>query len=264
MAKHPILSLTWRRKLLFVIVSAIVFSSIAATILLWPRSYVATSRLLLETKTGHQSAGIINTHIDILESSRVASRVRELLRLTSNPGAIERYQRSFIGGQTIEQFYTQQLRNGVSIAQRKDGNVIDISFRAADPTYATQVANTFAKAYIEVSRELQAAISQGKPSNDSVSVDAVLLDEAFIPLAPSSPKTLIGFIIASLLAPIVGLLAVLFTEALDRRVRNQIDLEEATGTNVLCIVGMGRRSRTLAILQTVFGFLLPSTRQKYL
>jgi uncharacterized protein involved in exopolysaccharide biosynthesis len=269
MATHPILSLTWRRKLLFIVVTFLVFSSISTTVVFWPRSYLATSKVLLQIKNFNQNQGFfssqlstyINTQIDIVESSRVAGRVMELLRLTSNPSAVERYQQNQTNNQSIEQFYTQHLKNGLTVAQSKDGYILEISYRAADPTYAMQVANTFAKAYIEVNLDLNRVLLENSQASESQAIKAVLLDQASTPLGPASPKTLLGLVIAGLIAPLVGLIAVLFTEALDRRVRSRQDLEEATGTSVLCIVGIGRPSRTLAVFQTVFGFLLPRSEQ---
>jgi uncharacterized protein involved in exopolysaccharide biosynthesis len=257
MAKHQILSLVWRRKLLFIIVSFFVFSGIVTTVLLWPSSYVATSKLLLDAKSLN-----IATQVDILESSRVAAKVVELLQMKSNPGAIERFQKEHLGNDTFEQFYTARLKSALTVSPSKDGNVIAVSYRAGDPSFAAQVANSMAKAYMLVSIELNSMLSQNRPQGEAPSASAVILDEAAAPHKPSSPRTFLGFIVAILLAPLMGLMAVLFNEALDRRVRNRLDLEEATGVSVLCVVGIGRPSRTLAVFQTVFGFLLPSTRQR--
>jgi uncharacterized protein involved in exopolysaccharide biosynthesis len=257
MAKHQILLLVWRRKLLFAIVSFLVFSGIAITVLMWPRSYTATTKILLDAKSHN-----ISTQVDILESSKVAAKVVELLQVKENPKAQERFKRERFGDETFEQFYTDRLKRSLTISPSKDGNVIGVSYRAADPAFAAQAANTIAKAYVIVSQELDLLLSQNKQPSGIPSANAVILDEAATPHSPSSPKTVLGFIAAIILAPIMGLTAVLFNEALDRRVRNRFDLEEATGVSVLCVVGMGRRSRTVAVLQTVFGFLLPSTKQR--
>jgi uncharacterized protein involved in exopolysaccharide biosynthesis len=48
--KHQVLSLLWLRKSLFVIVSFLAFAGISMAVVLWPRTYTATARLLLENK----------------------------------------------------------------------------------------------------------------------------------------------------------------------------------------------------------------------
>lgn len=257
-AKHQIPLLVWRRKILFAIVSFLVFSGIAITVLNWPRSYTATTKILLDSKSHN-----IGTQVDILESSRVASKVVELLQVKNNPKAQDRFNRERLGDETFEQFYTERLKKSLTISPSKDGNVIGVSYRAADPAFAAQAANTIAKAYVVVSQELDFLLSQNKQVSNAPSANAVILDEAATPHVPSSPRTALGMIVAFVLAPIIGLTAVLFNEALDRRVRNRFDLEEATGVSVLCVVGMGRPSRTIAVLQTVFGFLLPISRQRH-
>jgi uncharacterized protein involved in exopolysaccharide biosynthesis len=276
-----------------------------ATIVFWPKSYVATAKILFETRTVAANVGTkasaldhatyLATQVDVLKSSRVAIRVIEDLQMKSNKNAVLKYQQERHENETFNQFNTEHMKNGLSVEASREGNVIDVSYRANDPVFAAQAANAFVKAFINVSQDLRAIASKedaewldkqlnsvDKSFNESHNAralvsaihyqkliesqvptsSAIALDEALPPPRPSSPKTFPGLAAASLLAPIVGLLAVLLNEALDRRVRSRLDLEETTGVNVLCVVGIGRPSRTLAVFRTMSNFVLPRARSR--
>jgi uncharacterized protein involved in exopolysaccharide biosynthesis len=260
--KHQVLSLLWLRKSLFVIVSFLVFAGISMAVVLWPRTYTATARLLLENKQILQGSraesfaqyqrNYLATQIEILQSARVAFRVGDILQLKTNQIALEKYKKERIGKETFVQFYIEQLKRGVTATQSGDASVIEVTYSANDPGAAALAANAFVRAYIEVNRELRA--------DEDLKNGPIILDEAALPHSPISPRVLPGFFAAILLAPLIGLLAVMLSEAMDRRVRNRVDLEDISGASVLCVVGAGRPSRTLAILQTMLGFLLPNSK----
>jgi uncharacterized protein involved in exopolysaccharide biosynthesis len=305
MAGSQILSLVWRRKLLFLFVSALVFSSIIVAILFWPKSYVATAKILFETRSIATHVGssslatdyptFLATQIEVLKSSRVATRVIEDLDMKSNKNAVLKYQQERHENETFNQFITEHLKNGLTVEASQQGNVIDVSYRANDPVFAAQAANAFVKAFINVSQDLRSiasktdthwlelqlnridkSLSESQSARATISAihyqkiiesqipmgSAIALDEALPPPRPSSPKTFPGLAAAIVLAPLVGLLAVLLNEALDRRVRSRLDLEETTGVNVLCVVGIGRPSRTLAVFRTMTNFVIPRPRSR--
>jgi capsular polysaccharide biosynthesis protein len=262
--KHPTITLVWLRKSLFVVVSFLVFSAISLAIVLWPRSYVATAKVLIEMKPADANASGVSikplsqnhiaTQIEILHSAKVAAKVGELLQLSSNQSTLEQYRSDRSGTQTFTQFYTARLKRGITATQSGDASVIEISYKTNDPVAAAHAANAFVKAYAGVRREIQPV--------GTVFDSLVVLDDATPPHSPASPRVISGFTIALLLAPLIGFMAVLFTEALDRRVRSRLDLEVVTGMSVLCVVGNGRPSRTLNVLQTVVSFLMPTARKR--
>jgi uncharacterized protein involved in exopolysaccharide biosynthesis len=248
MINSQFLSLVWRRKLLFLAISCTIFSAISATVLLWPRTYVASATLLLNSKSGKPSSADIATQIDILNSSRVAGKVVEILQIGSNAAAVKRFQNERNPDQSLIQFYSEQLKLSRTIKAVGDAYVLEVSYRARDAAFAALAANAFAKAHIDANEEL---LGSG---------NAIVLDHAQPPQTAASPKTFLGLLAATIVAPLIGLLAVLLNEALDRRVRNRQDLEETTGVTILCIVGPGKPSRTLAVFRTMYGFLFSSTR----
>ena len=461
----------WQRKLLFIAVSIVVFSGIALGLLLWPKTYVANARVMVDTKptdtlSGQPNLSAMNnnylaTQVEVIQSSRVAAKAITLLALEKSEGAKTRFEEARQGNQTFLQYYTDLLQRGLSVKPGRESNIIDISFRTGDPTFAANVANAFARSYIATNLELklqpakefadwfenrvqpirdklkktqreysdvqrkagitsaderldvenarlqelstQLVILQGqlnesekrskavtrvtgagdgnaaifevmsnpvvmqlktdlgrleakyaelspqlgkrhpqmiqidseitqtkqkitaeiatvtssvdrqlditrareetlrsalasqkekvlkiKRDRDELSVLArdldnsqrthdlvaarltqttlesqanmpsvVLLDEAVAPTTAASPRTTLGYTIATLLAPLIGLIAVLLYEALDKRVRSASDLEEATNSKVLCIVGDGRPSKTAAVLKTIASVFRP-------
>jgi uncharacterized protein involved in exopolysaccharide biosynthesis len=264
MISQKLLALLWLRKSLFLIVSFGIFSIISTAILLWPRSYVSTAKVLVDSKPIASqtdravptpvNSNYLATQIEIIESAKVAARVGEILDLSSNKSALERYKNDRLGKETFVQFYTAQLKRGVSAVQSGDASVISISYSANDPSAAAKAANAFVQAYIEISKNLRL--------DDISNARLVVLDDATSPHSPASPRVMPGFIFATLIAPLIGLLAVLFNEALDRRVRSRVDLEQITGIKVLCVVGMGRPSRSLALLRTMASFFLAAPKQR--
>jgi len=133
--------------------------------LLWPKSYTASTAIVLDVKSpdpvagvllpGLMSPGYMATQVDIINSDRVAQRVVRLLKLHESPAIKEQWQEATEGRGEITIWLADLLQRRLDVKPARDSNVIDIKFTGADPAFAAAIANAFAKAYIDVSLELK-------------------------------------------------------------------------------------------------------------
>jgi chain length determinant protein EpsF len=131
-----------------------IFATLAASVavvailvtLIMPKSYDATTSILLDYRdeqslsgtlpSGRERTGYMQTQMDIIQSERVAARVAEALEL--KPAAIP------------------ALLQGLKV-QSSQSSVIALTFRGPSPEFAAKAANAFAKAYQDTTLDLRVA-----------------------------------------------------------------------------------------------------------
>jgi chain length determinant protein EpsF len=131
-----------------------IFATLAASVavvailvtLIMPKSYDATTSILLDYRdeqslsgtlpSGRERTGYMQTQMDIIQSERVAARVAEALEL--KPAAIP------------------ALLQGLKV-QSSQSSVIQLTFRGPSPEFAAKAANAFAKAYQDTTLDLRVA-----------------------------------------------------------------------------------------------------------
>jgi len=130
------------------------------------KRYAATAQILIDIKEPDAlndraqsgallTASYMGTQNDIIRSDRVVRKVVQKLGLTTNPQAIEQWQRS--GSESpIEQYYAEILRGYLEVVPTRNSNVIGLRFTNPSPRFAADAANTFARTYIETTVELRA------------------------------------------------------------------------------------------------------------
>lgn len=160
------LRLLWSRRGLFMAVTLGLLAAVLLGLWLWPVSYTATTRVLIETgrareqlndgpNTAQLSPAFIGTQVDIIRSQRVALEAVRLLGVSSNASAISMFNEETGGRGSIDQFFADRLLARIKIRPSQQSNIIDISMRAPDPRFAAQVANAMARSYISTSLELK-------------------------------------------------------------------------------------------------------------
>lgn len=147
-----------------------VTSVLAATVavvltvsLLLPKQYTATTAVVADTKSFDPVAGVpvqftsgyMATQVDIITSDRMAQRVVTMLHLELVPSLHQQWLEATGGRGRFEQWMAAELQKDLSVEPSRDSSVINISFTGPDPQYASNVANAFTKAYIELSLELK-------------------------------------------------------------------------------------------------------------
>jgi chain length determinant protein EpsF len=141
-----------------------VIVAIAGAFFTWttPKTYLASTDLLVDARAdpiaGAQSVGGPNylaTQIAIIQSERVAIGVVKRLRIESTPTLVDQWKVATNGKVPLENYYANMLRRGVLAEPLRGSNVIRLTFEAADPKFATAVANTYAQAYLDLTIDLK-------------------------------------------------------------------------------------------------------------
>lgn len=136
----------------------------AAISLMVPKSYVATASLLLDGKDEQsmrntnapperERPGYLQTQVEIISSPKVARRVIADLKLAENPTVREAFERRS-GPGSIEDWLTESLTREVKV-DTSQSSLIQIAFASPDPHFSAQVANAYAKAYVDTVLELR-------------------------------------------------------------------------------------------------------------
>jgi chain length determinant protein EpsF len=163
-----VLILKARYKIILIIFTAVVLSTLVLS-LIWPKSYKATTSVILNYKgidpvTGAMlpaqlMPGYMATQVEILTSHSLASKVVDELRITENPKAQEQF-RAANSSETIRDWYADLLNNRINVQPSRESSVIELTFSGSDPVFAATVVNAFAKAYQETSLQLKTAPAQ--------------------------------------------------------------------------------------------------------
>jgi chain length determinant protein EpsF len=157
------LALSARRKAFALVLAATVITAVVLSLIL-PKVYVSTTSLLVDTRDEQSLSsspgsmrgqlGYIQTQADLIGSARVAQKVSRDLKLAQRPGMREEFERDTGGVGNIDEWIGSSLQKKVKV-DSSGGNVITVTYSASDPKLATDVANGFAKAYLETALQLR-------------------------------------------------------------------------------------------------------------
>lgn len=164
--------LVLRARYLIIVVTLIAIVAITMTVtLLLPKTYKATTSLLLNYKgldpvTGLTTpttlmTGYIATQIDIITSENVALQVVDNLKLAESPVVKAQYMEATNGAGNIRTWLAGLLMRGIlPEPSLTNSGVLDISFKGADPQFVSVVANAFAEAYMQTAIRLRVEPAQ--------------------------------------------------------------------------------------------------------
>ena len=153
-----------KRALLLVLVG--VFAADLAVTLALPRKYSAVATVISDPRApdpvyGYMAPGRggddtnAGTQVDIITSDRVALQVVRLLGLDKDPDMRTQWQTDGEGKGTVEQYAAGLLGVALDVKPSRESNVISIQYTSANPAFAADVANAYAKAYVDVSLALR-------------------------------------------------------------------------------------------------------------
>lgn len=153
------------RWLVILLTLLLVVGTTVAVSLLFPKKYTASAAILVDVKApdpifgalmpGMMAPGYMATQIDIIQSERVARRVVRMLKIDENPSARQQWEEETQGKGSIEAYYADLLGKQLDVKPSRESNVINITYKSAEPQFATTIANAFAQAYIETNVELR-------------------------------------------------------------------------------------------------------------
>ena len=129
-----------------------------------PRQYTAETSLLLDVRADPLVATLapmlagpafMATQAEIMRSERVAGRVVTMLGLAENASAVAQWREETDGRIPIETYFGSVLQAGLLVEPGRASALMNVSFTGNDPKFAATVANTFAKAFIDLSVDLR-------------------------------------------------------------------------------------------------------------
>jgi chain length determinant protein EpsF len=159
---------------IFGLVLAVTVLTTLIVSLLLPKSYVATVSLLLDSKDEQsfsganvlpaflhqqQQAAYMQTQTDIIRSYKVVHKVLRDLGLTNSPEARQEFEEATGGAGSFENWLADRLLKYLSV-ETTQSSVVQIGYTANDARLAAQIANAFAKAYIDTTLELRVEPTQ--------------------------------------------------------------------------------------------------------
>lgn len=158
-----LLALKARKKAFVTVLAVTVFTALIVALAL-PKRYDATATVLIDAReeqtmaprgmSPRERAGYIFTQMDLIQSGKVASRVVRELKLASQPGVREDWERDTGGLGTVEEWVAANLLEKLKVDSGAS-NIITIKYSSNDAKKSAAVANAFAKAYLAVALELR-------------------------------------------------------------------------------------------------------------
>lgn len=153
-----------RKKILLLTLAVTVLATLVVSLLL-PKSYQATSTVVMNYKgidpltglamPGQLMPGYMATQIDIISSKNVALRVVDHLRLAESPAVQAQFNEDTGGEGTVRDWLADLLLRKLEVEPARESSVVGISFKGSDPAFSAAVANAFAEEYQRLSVQLK-------------------------------------------------------------------------------------------------------------
>lgn len=196
------------RRRIWVVVLCLAVAALAAAglSLQAEKRYEATASLLLRTPPEADPQRVVDTNLQLLTLPVIESRTAERVG----------------GGAGVE------AAEAVEVEQQGESDIVEVTATATEPELAARTANAYAEEFVAFREE------GGKDLPRTGRLEIV--ERASPSTSPVSPKPLRNVIFGGLVGLMLGLGVALLLEQLDRRVKREDDLAEATGLSQLAAV----------------------------
>ncbi len=146
---------------LIAVATGVLLALAFAYILVAPRTYTATSSLLLDTgapdplnddKSGGRPSdnrAVIATQADLVRSPHVAGNAAVLSGIDKDPRYVEKWRDQTGERQPFADWLRNEMRASLAVEPGRDTNVLLIQASAEEPADAAKIANGFARASVE-------------------------------------------------------------------------------------------------------------------
>ncbi len=182
------------------IVGAIIFTLQAE------KQYSATSALLLRPSAAVEPQRTVETNLQLISLPAVAAETAK----------------------EIGDMSGEEVTAAVEATQRGESDIIEVKATTDDPDKAAEVANTFAEQFIAFRQD---------PSRGELQSSKIEIVERATPEDTAvSPNPVRNVVFGALIGLALGIGLALLLEQLDRRVKRQDDLPEATGLPLITTV----------------------------
>jgi chain length determinant protein EpsF len=154
-------------------VLALVLGATLAYSMLTAKRYVASTSLIVDLKADPllltlapalAAPSYMMTQAEIIRSERVSGRVVRMMGLAQSPAAVAQWREATDAKIPLETYFGQLLQQGLLVEPGRGNQLLNITFQGTEPNFAAAAANTFAKAYTDLSVELRSS-----PARESAS-----------------------------------------------------------------------------------------------
>lgn len=165
MNPHLLLAAIRARYRLFLFIFATTVLVATTVSIFLPKTYVAEVSMLVDNKTDQSMSnsidlpvreriGYMQTQVDIISSQKVARKVVSDLGLENHPEAFAAVGEDFQGANRLADRMAATLLSRLKVSTSQS-SVITIAFPSMNPRFSAQIANAFAKAYMDTALELR-------------------------------------------------------------------------------------------------------------
>jgi polysaccharide biosynthesis transport protein len=161
-----------RGTMLVVFVSVVALAAVLSAVV--PKRYTAGASVVVDGRSKDlidgsallnlSIPGYLSTQVNIIKSERVTLRVIRELKLGDVAANREDWMSDTDGQGDYESWLAVKIAKKLDARPARDSSVIDITYSARDPKYATAVANAYLKAYLDTSLDLR--VDPAKKTND--------------------------------------------------------------------------------------------------
>jgi succinoglycan biosynthesis transport protein ExoP len=159
------LSILRARKGLALLVFVLTVGTAVTVSLLLPKQYTAEASLVVDLNRdpmspagGYQALAMpayIATQVDVMLSERVVQRAIRALKLAEQPKVREAWLKATQGDGFIEEWIGESVKRSIDVKPSRESNVITVTYKAGDPSFAAQGANAIVQAYLDTTLELR-------------------------------------------------------------------------------------------------------------
>lgn len=196
------------RRRIWVVIICVAAATLAAALVTVraQKEYSATAALLLRASAEVEAQRAVDTNLQLLSLPAVAERAARAV-----PGMSR-----------------EEVEEAVESKQQAESDVIRVKATTTDPQRAADLANAFAREFVAF---------RGGTSDESLQTGGVERVERATPNeTPVSPKPVRNLVFGALIGLVIGLGLALLIEQLDRRVKREDDLAEATEMTLLASI----------------------------
>jgi chain length determinant protein EpsF len=159
------LSILWARRKIAVLVLVLVVTATLVVSLLWPKSYKASTDLVLNYKGADPVTGMavpaqlmpgyMPTQVEIISSQRVALKVVDTMGFDRSPVVRQQFQDATNGEGNIRDWLADSLLKSLDVKPSREASIITIGYEGNDPKFVAMLANAFAEAYVQTTLQLK-------------------------------------------------------------------------------------------------------------
>ena len=222
---QDLFKMVWANKVLIVFVTAwVVVIGILYTFIAVTPKYTANASVMIQVSVGEE-----------VQSEQQALYIADRLRGTYQQFIVSNSVLSSVVDDIpeLENVSVGAIRNSISITSPEDALILYISVENESPQLAQEMVNQLIENSIDIANDTD---NDGENAFIYLQNRLILLDEASMPMSPSSPNKVLNIVISVILGGIVALGVVFAKEFFNNKFKSSDEVEKYLKIKVLASV----------------------------